>query len=75
MAVLHYEQGVLLRLDHKTLFSIAGFLVIGALLLAHIRAGIRGRTAARFALSAYLLLTIAYIGVKFVREVLISGHM
>jgi ABC-type uncharacterized transport system permease subunit len=74
MAVLYYEQGVALRFDHKTLFSVAGFLVIAALLMAHARTGVRGRSAARLALSAYLLLTLAYIGVKFVREVLLTGH-
>jgi ABC-type uncharacterized transport system permease subunit len=75
MAVLYYEQGVVLRFDHKTLFSVASFLVIGALLMAHARAGVRGRSAARLALAAYLLLTLAYIGVKFVREVLLTGHI
>lgn len=74
MAVLYYEQGVVLRFDHKTLFSAAGFLVIGGLLIAQAQAGVRGRAAARLALSAYLLLTIAYIGVKFVREILLTGH-
>jgi ABC-type uncharacterized transport system permease subunit len=73
MTVLYYEHGVTLRFDHKTLFSIAGFVVIGALLLAHARTGVRGRAAARLALLAYLLLTTAYIGVKFVRDVLLSG--
>ena len=74
MAVLYYEQGVALRLDHKTLFSIASFLMIGGLLIAQTRAGVRGRAAARLALSAYLLLTLAYIGVKFVHQVLLTGH-
>lgn len=71
MAVLHYEQGVALRFDHKTLFSIATFVVIGGLLFAHVRTGIRGRTAARLVLIAYLLLTLAYIGVKFVADLML----
>lgn len=75
MAVLYHERGVALRLDHKTLFSVAGFLVIGALLIAHARSGVRGRAAARLVVSAYLLLTLAYIGVKFVREVVLGGPM
>jgi len=73
MAVLHYEYGVLIRFDHKTLFSFATFLVIGALLLAHARTGLRGRAAARVVLIAYLLLTLAYPGVKFVSDVLLSS--
>ena len=72
MAVLHYEQGTLLRLDHKTLLSIATFLVIGGLLMAHARTGVRGRRAARLVLIAYLLLTLAYPGVKFVTDVLLG---
>ena len=71
MAVLYYEYGSPLRLDHKTLFSLATFAVIGGLLLVHVRTGMRGRTAARLVLIAYLLLTLAYPGVKFVSDVLL----
>lgn len=70
MAVLHFEQGVLFRADHKTLFSVAAFCVIAALLAAHTRWGLGGRMAARLVLMAYLLLTLAYPGVKFVTDVL-----
>jgi ABC-type uncharacterized transport system permease subunit len=70
MAMQYFETGQLLALDHKTLFSLLTFGVIGALLLAHYRTGIRGRRAARFVLLAYLLLTLAYPGVKFVTGVL-----
>ncbi len=72
MAVLHYEHGVLLRPDHKTLLSLATFVVIGALLAAHARTGVRGRTAARYVLMAYLLLTLGYPGVKFVSDILLG---
>lgn len=73
MAVLHFEQGTALRIDHKTLLSLATFVVVGGLLLAQIRTGVRGRTAARIVLIAYLLLTLAYPGVKFVSGILL-GH-
>jgi ABC-type uncharacterized transport system permease subunit len=46
--------------------------VIAALLAAHYRTGIRGRRAARYMLLGYLLLTLAYPGVKFVTDVLIG---
>ncbi|MBK3797987.1 hypothetical protein GAY33_01800 [Azospirillum brasilense] len=72
MAVLYYETGALLRADHKTLLSVASFVVIGGLLLAHARTGVRGRMAARLVLIAYLLLTLAYPGVKFVTDVLLG---
>jgi len=58
--------------DHKTVFAILAFVVIGVLLLVHKRTGVRGRQAARLVLAAYLLLTLAYPGVKFVTDVLLS---
>lgn len=62
-----------LALDNKTLFSLAAFAVIAALLLARHFSGLRGRRVARWALIAYLLLTLAYPGVKFVTDVLLGG--
>ncbi len=73
IALLHAETGALIRFDHKTLFSIAAFVVIGVLLLVHARTGARGRGVARIVLVAYLLLTLAYPGVKFVRDVLAAS--
>jgi ABC-type uncharacterized transport system permease subunit len=43
--------------------------------LAHQRVGLRGRRAARVALFAWLLLTLAYPGVKFVTSVLLSDRV
>lgn len=74
MAVMHFEQGTLLRADHKTLLTLASFLVIGGLLLVHARTGMRGRAAARVVLIAYLLLTLGYLGVKFVTGSLIGAR-
>lgn len=72
VAVTYVEYGMLLRIDHKTLLSLASFAVIGLLLVAHAATGVRGRRAARLVLLAYLLLTLAYPGVKFVTDVLIG---
>jgi ABC-type uncharacterized transport system permease subunit len=72
MAAEHFIGGRLLPFDHKTLLSLAAFAVIGALLLARYAYGIRGRRVARLALLAYLLLTLAYPGVKFVTDVLMG---
>jgi ABC-type uncharacterized transport system permease subunit len=72
MAAEHFLGGKLLPFDHKTLLSLAAFLLIGALLFARYRQGLRGRRAARLVLLAYLLLTLAYPGVKFVTDVLIG---
>jgi ABC-type uncharacterized transport system permease subunit len=47
-------------------------LVLLVLLWAHHRTGMRGRRAARGVLLAWLLLTLAYPGVKFVTDVLLA---
>lgn len=69
---LYVTSGAFFTLNHKTLLSVLAFLVIGALLLLHYRSGLRGRRAARVVLVAYLLLTLAYPGVKFVTDVLLA---
>jgi ABC-type uncharacterized transport system permease subunit len=72
MAIQFIETGDLLVLDHKTLLTISGFVMIAGLLFAHYRTGLRGRRAARLVLIAYLLVTLGYPGVKFVRDVLLA---
>ena len=72
MARDYLSSGRLLHFDHKTLLAVLAFLVIGALLFLHHRSGLRGQRAARLVLLAYLLLTLAYPGVKFVTDVLIG---
>ena len=51
---------------------LGGFVLIAGLLFAHYRTGLRGRRAARLVLIAYLLVTLGYPGVKFVRDVLLA---
>lgn len=65
------SSGSLLAFDHKTLLTVGGFLTIGGLLIAHFRTGLRGRHAARILLVAYLLITLGFPGVKFVRDILL----
>lgn len=72
MAVEFLRTGQLLVLDHKIVFAIAAFVVIGVLLWLNRQSGLRGRRAARVVLVAYLLLTLAYPGVKFVSDVLLA---
>ena len=64
--------GALLTLDHKTVFTLAAFAIIGLLLIAQAKHGLRGRKAARVVLLAYLLLTLGYPGVKFVTDVVLG---
>ena len=69
---LYVTSGDLFTFNHKTLLSVLAFLVIGLLLLLQYRSGLRGRRAARIVLVAYLLLTLAYPGVKFVTDILLT---
>ena len=71
MAIEFYETGHLLKFDHKTLLSVAAFVLIGLLFIGHRVCGVRGRVAARVVLSAYLLIMLASAGVKFVSQVLL----
>ena len=66
------ETGQLLAFTHKILLAFLAFALIVALLLLHHRTGFRGRHAARWLLVGYLLLLLAYPGVKFVKDVLIG---
>ncbi|MEM7226575.1 MAG: cytochrome c biogenesis protein CcsA [Pseudomonadota bacterium] len=72
MALQYFAAGQVFAFDHKTLLSLTAFAVIGALLIWRQVTGLRGRRAARLVLLAYLLLTLAYPGVKFVSDVLIG---
>jgi ABC-type uncharacterized transport system permease subunit len=72
MALEYVQSGRLIEINHKTVFTFAAFVVIGLLLVAHHRTGVRGRRAARLVLLSYLLLTLGFPGVKFVSDVLLS---
>lgn len=65
-------EGQPFAFTHKILLSLLGFAVVLILLVLHHRTGLRGRRAARWLLTGYLLLTLAYPGVKFVREILMG---
>lgn len=75
LAAQHLSGLSSLALDNKTLFSLAAFVVIAILLVARRMSGLRGRRAARWALIAYLLLTLAYPGLKFVTDVLLGSTL
>src|SRR5262245_51238040 len=72
VGTLYSESGQVFTFTHKTIFAVAAFVIIVALLIAHNLTGLRGRRAARLVLVVYLLLTLAYPGVKFVQDVLIG---
>jgi ABC-type uncharacterized transport system permease subunit len=60
-----------LTFNHKTIFSLLAWFAFGALLVGRRRFGWRGRTALNWILSGSALLLLAYIGSKFVLEVIL----
>lgn len=72
MGTQYFTHGTLLAFDHKIVLTIVAFVVIGLLLVAHYRVGLRGRRAARLVLVGYLLVSLGYPGVKFVTDVLLA---
>ncbi|WP_244847264.1 inner membrane protein YpjD [Caballeronia sp. SL2Y3] len=60
-----------LRLDHKTVFAILSWLMFGGLLTARRISGWRGRAALRWVLASFVALLLAYVGSRFVFEVLL----
>ena len=64
--------GKALVLDHKTLFAFASWAIFAALLIGRHAYGWRGRIALRWTLAGFLLLFLAYIGSRFVSEVLLG---
>ncbi|MCU0769505.1 MAG: cytochrome c biogenesis protein CcsA [Burkholderiaceae bacterium] len=61
-----------LRFDHKSVFTIAAWLVFGGLLAGRVFFGWRGRTALRWTLIGFAMLMLAYVGSRFVLEVLLG---
>lgn len=74
--VLFSEQlfGKPLTFSHKTLFTIAAWLVFGALLAGRMLRGWRGRTALRWTLAGFICLLLAYAGTRFVLEVILQRN-
>jgi ABC-type uncharacterized transport system permease subunit len=60
------------RFSHKTVFGVLSWLIFGALLGGRWFYGWRGRTAVRWTLAGFLALVLAYIGSKFVLEVILG---
>ena len=58
--------------DHKTIFALVSWFLFAGLLIARWRVGLRGRSAIRWVLSAYTALLLAYVGSRFVVEVILQ---
>lgn len=64
--------GKALQLSHKTIFALISWGIYAALLGGRLRYGWRGRTAIRWTLSGFMALLLAYIGSKFVLEIILG---
>ena len=60
------------HLAHKTILSLAAWVIFSVLLFSHHRLGWRGMRAVRWTLGGYGVLLVAYFGSKFVLEVLLG---
>lgn len=64
--------GKAMSFSHKTFFAFLSWLVFGALLAGRMARGWRGRLAVRWTIAGFVLLLLAYVGSKFVLEVLLQ---
>ena len=60
-----------LTVDHKTIFTLISWAVFGVLLLGRRQRGWRGKTALRLTFGGFGLLLLAYVGSRFVPEVVL----
>lgn len=69
--VTYIEDIFAQHLVHKTVLSVAAWMVFAVLLWGRWRFGWRGRTAVRWTLSGFLVLMLAYFGSKLVLEFIV----
>ncbi|MES1195323.1 MAG: cytochrome c biogenesis protein CcsA [Steroidobacter sp.] len=62
------------HLIHKVVLSCAAWLILAVLFFGRWRFGWRGQTAAKWAISGFALLCLAYFGAKIVLEVVLKRH-
>ena len=63
--------GVVFKWDHKTLFTLLSWLLFGILLIGRYWRGWSGKTALTLTLSGFATLLLAYVGSRFVFEVIL----
>jgi ABC-type uncharacterized transport system permease subunit len=60
------------KFNHKTVFGMLSWIIFAALLSGRHFYGWRGRVAVRWTLAGFLMLVLAYVGSKFVLEVILG---
>ena len=75
--VVFSEQvlGVAFKWDHKTILSLMSWLLFAILLAGRHWRGWRGKTVLSFTLSGFVMLLLAYVGSRFVLEVLLHRSL
>ena len=75
--VVFSEQvlGVAFKWDHKTILSLLSWILFAVLLVGRHWRGWRGKTVLSFTLSGFLTLMLAYVGSRFVLEVLLHRSL
>jgi ABC-type uncharacterized transport system permease subunit len=64
--------GKVFRIDHKTLFGIVSWIIFAVLLAGRHFWGWRGRRALRWTMAGFVALLLAYVGSRFVLEVILD---
>ena len=64
--------GQWIRADHKTVFALLSWLIFGVLLIGRRVRGWRGAKATAWTISGFVMLLLAYVGSRFVLEVLLD---
>jgi ABC-type uncharacterized transport system permease subunit len=67
-----YGPGKALHWDHKTIFSLLAWATLAWVVVGHWRFGWRGRKAINTLYAAAALLLLAYVGSRFVLEVVLQ---
>lgn len=70
-----YGSGFRLKFDHKTAFSVLSWVTFAVLLIGRVRFGWRGRRAVRVLYVGSTLLLLAYVGSRFVMEIILGRSL
>ena len=73
MFFLNEETGNFLEFKHKIIFAISSWVIFVSLATGRIFFGWRGKTAVKWTLLGYSVLLLAYIGTRFVVEILLNN--